>query len=196
MGRGRPDSPRCLRSLKEPAGGSNTSALPCEDRNNGRPPPNPIPGLRGGDGWARTLFPHGAPLGSSTFPGTRSEDLPPPLTAWGGSLQGADQGGGAQRCSDLPRPCKRLAVTSGPPLPDPGFPALGGGWREGEWSQKPQRRARSGVTGAQKKAQSEALSTLPADPALPTPRPPPHPPDSVCLSLHPLSSLFLSSRPP
>lgn len=56
--------------------------------------------------------------------------------------------------------------------------SLGGGWREGEWSQKLQRRARPGVTGAQKKAQSEPLSTLPADPALPTPRPPPHPPDS------------------
>ena len=72
---------------------------------------------------------------------------PQPLTAWGGSLQGAEQGEGAQRCSDLPRPCKRLAATSGPPLPDPGFPALGedggsgGGVRSPDAEQDPGSRA-------------------------------------------------------
>lgn len=152
-----------------------TSALPWEDRNNGPSlPPSPIPGLRGGSRWARTCFSSRCPprfLNVSRHP----QRGPPTASHCVGRLS---LGRGTQRCSDLPRPSKRLAATSGPPLPDPGFPALEGGWRDGEWSQKPQRRARYGVTGAQKMAQSEPLSALPADPALPTPRPPPHPPDS------------------
>lgn len=185
-------------SLKEPAGGSNTSLEDLGSALGGPeqwtlPPPSPIPGLRGGSRWARTFFSSRCPprfLNVSRHP----QRGPPTASHCVGRLS---LGRGTQRCSDLPRPCKRLAATSGPPLPDPGFPALEGGWRDGEWSQKPQRRARYGVTGAQKKAQSEPLVGPACRSSAPHPAPAPAPSRfSVCLSLHPLSSLFLSSRPP
>ena len=170
------DIPLIPCSLKEPAGGSNTSQqglssglLGPEQQN-----PNPVPGLRGSYGWAETFFPRGAPSVPQPFQAPAASTFHRLSSVWGLSLWGAGEGRGTQRCSDLPgsvsswhRP--RDFPPLRPRLPCPSE-RMEGGRVESEAPtpgkiQGPQR-------GEELKPRSEPLSY---PDCLSTPSPPPHP---------------------
>lgn len=129
------------------------------------PSPSPIRSLRGGSWWAQTFFPRGAPSVPQRFQAPAG-DLPPPLTAWGGSL-----GRGTQRCSDA-RPCKRLATSRTSPSQTRASPALEDG--EGsEWSQKSPSIKQDTQGHRRPEGSVRASCRLPADQRSPPPSPHP-----------------------
>lgn len=115
-----------------------------------------------------------------------AESLPPPLIPVGSSLRGAGKRGGAQRCSDLPGPCKAGLRPQHFPAQTPASRPLGEGGV---------RRLHGEIQGHEEGEEFKAGSaTLSDAPSLPRPHRPRTPRDvSVCRSLHPcFFSFFLS----
>lgn len=150
---------------------------PAERCRTGTMDPQACPGFEQRLGVAETSFVATPPPFLNTAPPhslqAPAESLPPPLIPVGSSLRGAGKGGGTQRCSDLPGPCKaRLRPQDFPSQTPASRPFGEGGVRSlhGE--------IQGHEEGEEFKAGSETLSDAPS---LPHPPSPPYP--ARCLSL-------------
>lgn len=100
---------------------------PAERSRTGTIDPQSCPGFEQRLGVGGNILPRYAPVVPQSFlAGTRWVPSTAFNSCGGGSLWGAGQGGGTQRCSDLPGPGTDLRTS--PPSGYPGFPALWGGW--------------------------------------------------------------------
>lgn len=180
----------CVPANNQQVAATARGKAPAERCRTGTMDPQACPGFEQRLGVAETSFvATPPPFLNTTTPlslQTPAESLPPPLIPVGSSLRGAGKGGGAQRCSDLPGPCKAGLRPQHFPAQTPASRPLGEGGV---------RRLHGEIQGHEEGEEFKAGSaTLSDAPSLPRPHRPRTPRDvSVCRSLHPcFFSFFLS----